>query len=128
MVNEYLEQHVLLRHKDIPDIANIDIYMKDGGYQGLQRTLREMLPSKVTDVVKAAGIRGRGGAGFPAGVKWSFIPKGVKPVYVVVNADEVLDDLAVGHRGERVRGAEHVDSGTAAVTHRATVNQAGAGR
>ena len=39
-------------------------------------------------VVKAAGLRGRGGAGFPAGVKWSFIPQGVKPVYIVVNADE----------------------------------------
>jgi NADH-quinone oxidoreductase subunit F len=47
-----------------------------------------MRPEEVTDVVKAAGLRGRGGAGFPAGVKWSFIPKGVKPVYVVVNADE----------------------------------------
>jgi NADH-quinone oxidoreductase subunit F len=47
-----------------------------------------MRPEAVTDVVKVAGLRGRGGAGFPAGVKWSFIPEGVKPVYVVVNADE----------------------------------------
>jgi NADH-quinone oxidoreductase subunit F len=47
-----------------------------------------MSPAEVTDVVKIAGLRGRGGAGFPAGVKWSFIPKGVRPVYVVVNADE----------------------------------------
>lgn len=83
-----LEEHVLLRHRDIPNIRNIEVYTAHGGYDALRKALSKMQPQEVTDLVKAAGLRGRGGAGFPAGVKWSFIPKGVKPVYVVVNADE----------------------------------------
>jgi NADH-quinone oxidoreductase subunit F len=83
-----LAKHVLLRHRDIPDIHNIDVYTANEGYAALRKALSDMRPEDVTDVVKVAGLRGRGGAGFPAGVKWSFIPKGVKPVYVVVNADE----------------------------------------
>jgi NADH-quinone oxidoreductase subunit F len=83
-----LAEHVLLRHRDIPNIRDINVYVDHGGYDALRKALSEMRPEEVTDVVKAAGLRGRGGAGFPAGVKWSFIPKGVKPVYIVVNADE----------------------------------------
>jgi NADH-quinone oxidoreductase subunit F len=83
-----LAEHVLLRHRDVPDIRNVDVYIAHGGYDALRKALNDMRPEAVTDVVKVAGLRGRGGAGFPAGVKWSFIPKGVKPVYVVVNADE----------------------------------------
>jgi NADH-quinone oxidoreductase subunit F len=88
MANKYLKEHVLLRHKDVPDIAQIDIYLANDGYTALKKAIESMQPGQVTDTVKAAGLRGRGGAGFPAGVKWSFIPKGIKPVYVVVNADE----------------------------------------
>jgi NADH-quinone oxidoreductase subunit F len=88
MANKYLEEHVLLRHRDIPDIANIDVYLAHDGYKGLKKVIQTMQPGEVTDIVKASGLRGRGGAGFPAGVKWSFIPKGVKPVYIAVNADE----------------------------------------
>ncbi|MFQ5578377.1 MAG: NADH-quinone oxidoreductase subunit NuoF [Anaerolineae bacterium] len=88
MANDYLKEHILLRHKDIPGIAGLDVYRRDGGYQGLQKALETMAPADVTEAVKASGLRGRGGAGFPAGVKWSFIPRGVTPVYVVVNADE----------------------------------------
>jgi NADH-quinone oxidoreductase subunit F len=83
-----LAEHVLLRQRDIPDIRAIDVYTANGGYDALRKAVRDMRPEEVTNVVKASGLRGRGGAGFPAGVKWSFIPKGVKPVYVVVNADE----------------------------------------
>ena len=83
-----LTEHVLLRHRDVPNIRDINVYIAKGGYEALRKALGEMRPEEVTDVVKAAGLRGRGGAGFPAGVKWSFIPKGVKPVYIVVNADE----------------------------------------
>lgn len=83
-----LKEHVLLRHRNIPDIRDISVYTANGGYEALRTALSDMKPSEVTDVVKIAGLRGRGGAGFPAGVKWSFIPKGAKPVYVVVNADE----------------------------------------
>ncbi|RME41717.1 MAG: NADH oxidoreductase (quinone) subunit F [Caldilineae bacterium] len=88
MANKYLTEHVLLRHRDTPGIADIEVYMAHGGYEGLKKALETMPPDEVTAAVKASGLRGRGGAGFPAGVKWSFIPKGVKPVYVVVNADE----------------------------------------
>jgi NADH-quinone oxidoreductase subunit F len=83
-----LKEHVLLRHLDIPDIRDIAVYRAHGGYEAWRKALASMRPGQVTDVVKAAGLRGRGGAGFPTGVKWSFIPKDIKPVYVVVNADE----------------------------------------
>ena len=83
-----LQEHVLLRHRDIPDIGDIAVYRAHGGYEAWRKAITAMRPGEVTDVVKAAGLRGRGGAGFPTGVKWSFIPKDIKPAYVVVNADE----------------------------------------
>jgi NADH-quinone oxidoreductase subunit F len=88
MTMSLLQEHVLLRHRDIPDIRDIAVYSAHGGYEAWRKALAGMRPGEVTDVVKAAGLRGRGGAGFPTGVKWSFIPKDIKPVYVVVNADE----------------------------------------
>jgi len=83
-----LKEHVLLRHRDVPNMRDIDVSTAHGGYDALRKALSDMQPGEVTDVVKASGLRGRGGAGFPAGVKWSFIPKDTKPVYIVVNADE----------------------------------------
>ncbi|MGB8643661.1 MAG: NADH-quinone oxidoreductase subunit NuoF [Anaerolineae bacterium] len=79
--------NIILRDLDIPDLARLDVYQKNGGYAGLQKAL-DMTPEQVIDVVKASGLRGRGGAGFPAGVKWSFLPKGVFPRYLTCNADE----------------------------------------
>lgn len=79
--------HVLLRHRDIADIHQLDVYREHGGYEALKKVLT-MSPSEVTDVVKASGLRGRGGAGFPTGIKWTFIPKGAEDVYVVINTDE----------------------------------------
>jgi NADH-quinone oxidoreductase subunit F len=71
-----------------PEAASIGGYERTGGYQGLRKALA-MDPAAVIDEVKASGLRGRGGAGFPTGVKWSFIPQDTgKPVYVVVNFDE----------------------------------------
>ncbi len=64
-------------------------YRADGGYAGLEKVLREHAPAQVIALVKASGLRGRGGAGFPAGVKWDFVPKEKRgPHYVCVNADE----------------------------------------
>lgn len=72
-----------------PDGVWMDGYTAQGGYQAAARALASMTPEQVIDEVKSANLRGLGGAGFPAGVKWGFIPKeGDKPVYLVVNADE----------------------------------------
>src|SRR6266508_1433158 len=71
-----------------PEAVTIDGYERTGGYRGLRKAL-SMEPSAVIEEVKSSGLRGRGGAGFPTGTKWSFIPQDTgKPVYVVVNFDE----------------------------------------
>src|SRR5512136_371771 len=80
-----MDKHVLLRHRDTPDIHELSVY---GEYAALKKAVTSLQPNEVIDVVKASGLRGRGGAGFPAGVKWSFIPKDRFPHYVTVNADE----------------------------------------
>ena len=67
---------------------SIDCYMKDGGYDQLKKAIN-MEPNDITNEVKTSGLRGRGGAGFPTGVKWGFIPPGnTKPVYLICNCDE----------------------------------------
>jgi len=81
-------EHVLLRHRDIPDLDRLDTYLAHGGFAALRRTVTTKSPQEAIDVVKTSGLRGRGGAGFPTGVKWSFLTPDVFPRYVVVNADE----------------------------------------
>jgi NADH-quinone oxidoreductase subunit F len=78
---------ILLRGQEVPDIHQYDVYVKHGGYQGLKKAV-SMTPDDVINEVKNSGLRGRGGAGFPTGVKWSFIPKNEPVKYVTVNADE----------------------------------------
>ncbi len=79
---------VLTAHWDEPDSFTLAGYRRAGGYQALPRALA-MPPDDVIGMVKASGLRGRGGAGFPTGAKWGFIPQGDgKPHYLVVNADE----------------------------------------
>jgi NADH-quinone oxidoreductase subunit F len=80
--------HVLLRHRDIPDLHKINVYKKNGGFSAFKKAVTKMQPNEVTEVVKNSGLRGRGGAGFPTGMKWSFIDKNIWPHYVVANADE----------------------------------------
>ncbi|MEX2406290.1 MAG: NADH-quinone oxidoreductase subunit F, partial [Actinomycetota bacterium] len=71
-----------------PDVVGIDGYVAAGGYESL-RTALGMTSADLIDVVKASGLRGRGGAGFPTGVKWSFVPQDTgKPTYAVANFDE----------------------------------------
>ncbi len=73
---------------DIPNLAQIETYESNGGYGALKKAL-SMDPAAVTDVVKKSGLRGRGGAAFPTGLKWTFMPKGnEKPKYLAINADE----------------------------------------
>jgi NADH-quinone oxidoreductase subunit F len=81
---------LLFKDIDAPGLRSIDIYRKTGGYETLQAVIGgRKAPEECIEVVKASGLRGRGGAGFPAGLKWSFVPKdSVKPRYVVCNADE----------------------------------------
>lgn len=79
--------HILLRHRDIPDIRKLDVYREHGGYEGLQKALK-MERDEIIGVMKASSLRGRGGAGFPTGLKWGFIPKGPGAKYVIINTDE----------------------------------------
>ena len=72
---------------NIEDGHTLDGYLKSGGYQAIQRAL-EISPQEVHEEVKKASLLGRGGAGFPAGVKWGFLPENVWPRYLVVNGDE----------------------------------------
>jgi len=79
---------VLTRFWDVPQSWSLPTYLNHDGYQGLRRALA-MSPDQVITIVKDSGLRGRGGAGFPTGAKWSFIDqKSAKPRYLVVNADE----------------------------------------
>jgi len=80
--------YVLLRHREVVDLDNLDVYRKNGGFHALENAVRKMQPAEVTEVVKASGLRGRGGAGFPTGLKWTFIDNNNWPHYVVANADE----------------------------------------
>src|SRR5919108_5770799 len=67
-------------------------YERAGGYEAVRKALRTMTPQEVTELVKASNLRGRGGAGFPTGNKWSFVPMGddaPRPKYLIANADEM---------------------------------------
>ena len=83
-----MAEHILLRHRDIPDLHKLDVYLQHGGYKTFEKVVTTLTPQQVIDEVKASGLRGRGGAGFPTGLKWSFLTKDVFPRYVVVNSDE----------------------------------------
>src|SRR4026209_813472 len=80
---------LLLDKIGIEGIRYYDAYRKNGGYASVEKALKTMSPEKITEEVKTSGLRGRGGAGFPTGMKWSFLakPEGI-PRYLVVNADE----------------------------------------
>ena len=83
-----MSQLILLRHREIPDLDRLEVYRKNGGFEALRKAVTSQKPDDVTDIVKASGLRGRGGAGFPTGMKWSFMDKKSWPHYVVANADE----------------------------------------
>ena len=82
---------VLLANVHKPDSHTRAVYESGGGYQALRRALKEMSPNELVELVTSSGLRGRGGAGFPTGLKWSFLPdpsRSPGPVYFCVNADE----------------------------------------
>ncbi|MCK4449611.1 MAG: NADH-quinone oxidoreductase subunit F, partial [Anaerolineae bacterium] len=78
---------ILTRNVGIPNSERIAVYLERGGYTALRKALR-MPPDELIALVKASGLRGRGGAGFPAGVKWGFMPKEEVTKYACVNTDE----------------------------------------
>ncbi len=84
-----MSRKLLLNHIDVPGIETLQTYRSKGGYAAVEKALNQMSPEEVVEEVKKSGLRGRGGAGFPTGMKWSFLakPEGV-PRYLVCNADE----------------------------------------
>lgn len=82
-----MEIKLLTEHYDKPEFKKLDGYKKHGGYEVLQKALK-MEPKAIIEEVKASGLRGRGGAGFPTGMKWSFLPANGEPRYLLCNADE----------------------------------------
>src|SRR5438128_4593510 len=83
-----LEVKVLSRRFGLPNSASIDTYLATDGYRAFQKAAR-MKPEEIIEEVKVSNLRGRGGAGFPDGMKWSFVPRtSPKPKYIIVNADE----------------------------------------
>ncbi len=83
-----MSQHILLRHRDIPNLDRLEVYRKHGGFEAFRKAVTSLQPAEVIQIVKDSGLRGRGGAGFPTGLKWSFCPNTIWPHYVVANADE----------------------------------------
>ena len=78
---------ILFRNIDMKDLHTMKVYEKQGGYQSLKKAF-DQKPEEILEAVKASGLRGRGGAGFPTGLKWSFLAKDVFPRYLCCNADE----------------------------------------
>src|SRR6202453_1682609 len=84
-----MAKKLLLEKAHVENIRLYDVYRREGGYRSVEKALKTLSPDAVTEEVKKSGLRGRGGAGFPTGMKWSFLakPEGV-PRHLVCNADE----------------------------------------
>ncbi|MGA9186385.1 MAG: NADH-quinone oxidoreductase subunit NuoF [Candidatus Acidiferrales bacterium] len=83
------EKVVISQRFGIPNSTKIETYLKTEGYQALEKALKQMTPDQIIEEVKKSALRGRGGAGFPTGMKWSFVPKdSPKPKYLLANGDE----------------------------------------
>jgi NADH-quinone oxidoreductase subunit F len=83
-----MAEYLLLRHRDIPGLNDLKTYRENGGFEAFRKVVTTMQPAEVIELMKNSGLRGRGGAGFPTGMKWQFTDPKVFPHYVVANADE----------------------------------------
>jgi NADH-quinone oxidoreductase subunit F len=84
-----MERKIILENIEVEGIRSLEVYRENGGYKSIEKALKKMTPDEVVNEVKTSGLRGRGGAGFPTGMKWSFIDKkSGNPRYLVCNADE----------------------------------------
>jgi NADH-quinone oxidoreductase subunit F len=83
-----MAESILLRHRQIPNLDQLAVYQDNRGFEAFRKVASTMQPDEVIELIKASGLRGRGGAGFPTGLKWAFTDKKNWPHYVVVNADE----------------------------------------
>lgn len=84
-----MERKIILEHIEVEGIRSFEVYRRNGGYAAVEKALKTLQPDDVVNEVKTSGLRGRGGAGFPTGMKWSFIDKKTSnPHYLICNADE----------------------------------------
>src|SRR5437016_3301942 len=81
-------EKILPKNVGVPGAYDIDVYESRGGYAGLKKAIASYKPADLIELVKSSGLRGRGGAGFATGLKWSFVPNTPAPRYLVVNGDE----------------------------------------
>ena len=83
-----MAKQILLNNIEVPGLAGFEVYRRLGGYSAVEKALKDFTPDQVTEEVKKSGLKGRGGAGFPAGMKWGFIDKKNETRYLVCNYDE----------------------------------------